>query len=153
MGIWDLNRFGFKNGFCTVTLKLRRSPSQAKSSVETKLRAVLLATSLKWAVGWLLILKLQGSYSPPPRPLPPPPPPPPFPVWPSYMGLYSRALLLLLVTSSWWGSWRLHEPKSYVGRGFTPGRSNYARLLERERPAWEQALQVWSWPTISVGLS
>ena len=116
MGIWDLNRFGFKNGFCTLTLKLRRSPSQAKSSVETKLRAVLLATFLKWAVGWLLILKLQGSYSPPPRPLPlpRPPPPPPFPVWPSYMGLYSRALLLLLVTSSWWGSWRLHEPKSYV---------------------------------------
>ena len=79
MGIWDLNRFGFKNGFCTLTLKLRRSPSQAKSSVETKLRAVLLATSLKWAVGWLLILKLQGSYSPPPRPLPPPTPPPPIP--------------------------------------------------------------------------
>ena len=152
MGIWDLNTFGFENGFCTPTLKLRRSPSQAKSSVETKLRAVLLATFLKWAVGWLLILKLQGSYSPPPRPLSPPPPPQ-FPVWPSYMGLYSRALLLLLVTSSWWGSWRLHEPKSYVGRGFTPGRSNYATLLECERPDWEQALQVWSWPTISVGLS
>ena len=51
MGIWDLNTFGLKDGFCTPTLKLDPSPSQAKSSVETKLRAVLLTTSLKWAVG------------------------------------------------------------------------------------------------------
>ena len=96
MGIWDLNTFGFENGFCTPTLKLRRSPSQAKSSVETKLRAVLLATSLKWAVGWLLILKLQGSYSPPPRPLPSPPPPLHSPsdqvTWGCIRGLFSFCL-------------------------------------------------------------
>ena len=41
----------FENGFCTPALKLRPFRSQAKSSVETKLRAVLLTTSLKWAVG------------------------------------------------------------------------------------------------------
>ena len=51
MGIRDLNTFGFENGFCTPTLKLRPSTSRAKSSVETKLRAVLLTNSLKWAVG------------------------------------------------------------------------------------------------------
>ena len=51
MGIWDLNTFGLKDGFCTPTLKFHPSPSQAKSSVETKLRALLLTTSLKWAVG------------------------------------------------------------------------------------------------------
>lgn len=50
MGTWDLNTFGFENGVCTPTLKLRPSPSQAKSSVETKLRALFLTTSLKWAV-------------------------------------------------------------------------------------------------------
>ena len=51
MGIWDLNTFGLKDGFCTPTLKLHPSPSQAKSSVETKLTALLLTTSLKRGSG------------------------------------------------------------------------------------------------------
>ena len=72
LGIWDLNTFGLplKMGFVLQTSSFALSLPKLRVLLRRNWEPSLLTTSLKWAVGWLLILQLQWSYLPPPTPSP-----------------------------------------------------------------------------------